>query len=216
MTRPYAALEAEASEFYGAPCRVNELLNAMEVPAAAYEVKRAALADREDRMNDRTTVSLPPMAPAEYLASMREAMASIRDASRGAVRAVQGFEKAFHTPASLLGYKVVPCVWLPTSPPLPDEDARRIVRHSLHEALPWLRMGEVGPKPGERTHAALDRDGTLFVSHQLWEHLMVTTHPLFGPPREVREGIFNARNRQFTEGPRGDGGLKEAWVGFDE
>ena len=167
-------------------------------------------------MTARTTVSLPPPLPSETLANLRDAMASIRDATRGTVRAMQGFEKAFHSPANLLGYKVVPCVWLPTAPPLPGEDAERIVRHGIHEALPWLRMGEVGPKPGERTHAALDADGTLFVSHDLWEHLMRVTHPLFGPPREVREGIYAARNRQFTEGPRGDGGLKSAWVGFDE
>lgn len=162
-------------------------------------------------MNTRTTLSAPLPAPLEVLANLRTAMAAIRQPAEAAARSMQGFAGAFQSPTNLLGYKVVPCVWLPTAPPLPDEDARRIVRHGLHEKLPWLRMGEVGPKPGERTHAALDRDGTLFVSRELFDELMVTTHPLFGPPKPVKEGIFHARNRLYSTGTR----MQDAWVGFE-
>ncbi|MDP9820459.1 hypothetical protein [Nocardioides massiliensis] len=54
---------------------------------------------------------------------------------------------------ALFGITVIESPHLPTYPS-PGTDARRIVRHGMADVLAWLGE-DVGPKPGEPTHAFL-------------------------------------------------------------
>ena len=57
---------------------------------------------------------------------------------------------------NLFGVKVVVSPLLPIYPDH-KTDARRIVRHGMYAALPWLK-GNPGPKPGVPTVAMLVND----------------------------------------------------------
>jgi hypothetical protein len=76
-----------------------------------------------------------------------------------------------------VNFDSVPVVVSPALPIQPShrEDARRIVRHGYTDVLAWLGE-EVGPKPGELTHALLGKDAphgapVLMVSQQYLDKL---------------------------------------------
>lgn len=53
-----------------------------------------------------------------------------------------------------LGIPVITSDLLPSRPPTPAEDGRRIVRHGLADVLHWLGE-DVGPVPGAPVHTML-------------------------------------------------------------
>lgn len=63
---------------------------------------------------------------------------------------------------NICGIKVIESPTLPLDP-TSAQDARRIVRHGLADVLAWLGE-DVGPKPGEQTHALLLGRDTLLGS----------------------------------------------------
>lgn len=77
---------------------------------------------------------------------------------------------------SWVGCKLIVSGHLPLSPPAPAEDWRRFVRHGFAAARSEKKqacffpdsLGEVGPRPGARTHALRVGD-TLYVSRALYD-----------------------------------------------
>lgn len=69
-----------------------------------------------------------------------------------------------------LGVQVIVSPLLPTDVPSPGEDARRMVRHGMKDVLTWLGE-DVGPRPGERTHALMVGDHTMLASHEVYRGL---------------------------------------------
>jgi hypothetical protein len=80
--------------------------------------------------------------------------AAIGDALNEAFRKLNDSVRRVSASMALFGLQVYVSRSLPTPPPSPGEDARRIVRHGMADVLKWLGE-DVGPKPGEVTHAVV-------------------------------------------------------------
>lgn len=99
--------------------------------------------------------------------------------------------------AAQLGTPVVVSELLPFAP-TPGEDARRIVRHGYAAARDELgraayfpdTLGDIGPKPGEKTHALWGIHDKLFVSQELHDRIRETTR------RRAEQAMAAERRRQ--------------------
>ena len=67
------------------------------------------------------------------------------------------------------GVKIIVTASLPIAP-TDGEDIVRMVRHGLADVLDWLGE-DVGPKPGDQTHAVRISNRVTFVSQELFDKL---------------------------------------------
>lgn len=103
----------------------------------------------------------------------------------------------------IFGLRLVVSPLLPVIPS-DGENARRIVRHGMKKALPWLNI-DPGPKPYEATEMMIAYDPilkrqVLYVSRDIYFKLQLEAHNLYHSRSETIKKIWQTRNEWLKDG----------------